>query len=157
MRVYFEWISGYSVGKLRKKAKNSRAAGGTTRPKPPSQRTLYDYIAKEEPPKKSSSVSQEASTSCPLTPGEDDEEKFFETARNNILELVRSHQLNELTNLFRMRDRLRFSNANLKRLYFFMQSEVVREFGAPLSPSLFPEELFEALDSQPSLDVNFEC
>lgn len=144
---------------MQRKPRNARGRGrgGANARYSPSQRTLFDYIKKPDTPV--SSASQPTySGSTPLTPADDEEEKFFETTRQMIQDLVARHQLNELANLFRMRDRLRFSNASLKRLYFIMQDEVAREFGAPLSPSLFPEEIFEDFgNSQASQNPAFEC
>lgn len=52
---------------------------------------------------------------------------------------------------------LQFTEGQLKRLYSSMQQEVVQEFGAPLSPSLFPDCIFKETpqnSSYGSLHIN---
>ena len=68
-----------------------------------------------------------------------------------MLELVRTHQLNEVITWFQMADefQVRFSPVDIRKIYDIVQSEVISLFGAPLASSLFPSFLFEDYSAIP--------
>lgn len=70
-----------------------------------------------------------------------DPEEQGERMKERISDLVKRHRLNELVNLFRMRDAMRLSIGEIRGLYRVMQDKVFSEFGAPLSPSLFDTDI----------------
>jgi hypothetical protein len=127
---------------------------------PPSQRTLFQYIAAPDdahgdPRRRASSLQMPSS---PLATNDDKtepEDDHFEIAKQKIIGLIQSHQLNEAVAMFRMRDRLRFSVRKIRQLYFAMQTEVVAEFGSRLAASLFPAEILGD-SSRPSEDSSME-
>jgi hypothetical protein len=137
--------------------KKSPARGKPRKPKPirllPSQRTLLDYVVKTDPnPMSSGVLSQTSVTSAgsqpPMDIGSEEEHiqneiDYFQETESRISHLVHAHQLNEIVALFQMRDQLRFSNDDLRRLYRLMQRQMVDEFGAPIASSLFSPELTE--------------
>lgn len=98
---------------------------------------MFDYIKTEEV-HSVSSASQPASLRSP-----DEETKTInklQEIKTTIMDLIEKNQLNEIVNTFVMQEQL-CSTRSLKSLYRMMQNEVVKKFGAPLSPSLFPETI----------------
>ncbi|KAI5542048.1 hypothetical protein TVAGG3_0061580 [Trichomonas vaginalis G3] len=115
------------------------------------QRTLFEYIEKPPEPE-------------PQIPIERHEEESFDEPEPNILEetkeklvnFVKIHQLNEILVYFQFPDHflLRFSLADIKSLYEAVQNEMINEFGAPLSPSLFPQHLWSDTEPPNSFQSN---
>lgn len=64
---------------------------------------------------------------------------------NKLISYVRKHQLNEILITFQLADRflLQFNTTEMKHFYDIVQKEMIDEFGAPLSPSLFPRLFVE--------------
>ena len=104
------------------------------------QKTLMDYYfekpkeIKPSPPKKEEEEIDE-----------EPEQNPFSEMETKLINLVKQHQLNEILINFQMADRflLQFSLSDMKYFYQIVQREMIEEFGAPLSPSLFPKNLFE--------------
>jgi hypothetical protein len=131
--------------------KNSpRTRGRRLSKLPPSQRTLLDYIQPFSSQSSLGSSARDISEPSVRSPSseEDPEVDHFRLMRTHIQELIAAHQLNALLDLFRMRDRLRFSDSDIRRLYYEAQTAVVAEFGAPLSPSLFPDHVVGVQESE---------
>ena len=103
------------------------------------QKTLMDYYGqkateqKPPPPKIEEEVPEEP------------EQNPYSEMEQKLISLVKKHQLNEVISNFQMADRflLHFSIAEMKYFYKVVQHEMIEEFGAPLSPSLFPRMLFD--------------
>jgi hypothetical protein len=128
----------------RTKAKAVRGRG--TRPAkpllPPAQRSLLDYIRPFLPAPSDSTDISSSQPGPPPTPSEEEPAvDHRRLAEREIADLVAAHQLNAVVDLFRMRDRLRFSDREIRRLYDEAQAAIEDEFGAPLSPSLFPPDV----------------
>ena len=82
---------------------------------------------------------------------EEPEQNPFSEMETKLISLVKAHQLNEILTYFQMADRflLQFSTNDMKYFYRIVQKEMIDEFGAPISPSLFPSILFDhSIDQQ---------
>lgn len=124
-----------------KSAGRGKARGKSKYVLPKSQRTLMDYIEKKEAPVISSASQPTSLTS--LTPeGISEEINRLQKIKTDILDLIERNRLNEVVNTFAMQDRLCCSVKDMKYLYRVTQEEIVKKFGAPLSPSLFPSDIF---------------
>ena len=90
----------------------------------------------EEEKKEEEEVSQKMS--------KDNEESLFETEANMLFEMVKEHKLNEIVVYFQ-KDimHIRMSIEDLRKLFQIIQKEVINEFGAPISLSLFPNYLLK--------------
>ena len=90
----------------------------------------------EEEKKEEEEVSQKMS--------KDIEESLFETEANMLFEMVKEHKLNEIVVYFQ-KDimHIRMSIEDLRKLFQIIQKEVINEFGAPISLSLFPNYLLK--------------
>ena len=83
------------------------------------------------------------------------EETAFEEQERILLSLVRDHKINEIIVFFGMDQfHIRIPLSDLRRLFCEVQNEVIREFGAPLSLSLFPEILFSNSQSDSIAESN---
>ena len=107
------------------------------------QKTLMDYYFQKPKEREPSPPKKEEEE---IT--EEPEQNPFSEMETKLINLVKQHQLNEILINFQMADRflLQFSLADMKYFYQVVQREMIEEFGAPLSPSLFPNNLFETHD-----------
>jgi hypothetical protein len=135
------------VNKSRSKKPERRQSKGKQFRNPPSQRSLLDYVVRSS----SCGVSESSLASSQQTraqsgneedeSGLEEQNREFESFKMKISDLVNCHKLNEIVALFHMRDRIRMSDEEMRKAYLAMQQEVVRIFGAPLSGSLFPDDI----------------
>ena len=122
---------------MRRKTTKKRGRG--KRKISPSQRTLYEFVESNDLISSENTQKSEIST----YPTSSMEDGLIGTEKY-ICDLVYNHRLNELVSFFSMADqqKMQFSDQQLKSLYATMQQEMISEFGAPLSPSLFPQCIF---------------
>lgn len=76
---------------------------------------------------------------------EDPSVNQFSEMEYKLKSLVQRHQLNEILTIFQMADQMQiqFNKDDMKYFYRLVQQEMINEFGAPLSPSLFPAIIFD--------------
>ena len=112
-----------------------RGKGGGLKP---GQRTLMDYLAPKEIKERPPSPPKKELTQ------EEQEPNAFAEMESKLIDYVKKHQLNEILITFQLADRLLipFSPVDMKHFYEVVQKEMIDEFGAPLSPSLF-SKLFD--------------
>lgn len=105
---------------------------------PESQPTLTQFVGNQN------EILPEYPNNTNSEDDDDNSNKLFDNIKKKLINLVKIHQLNEIIVIFKMADQmiLQFDRNEIKSLYSIVQNEMILEFGAPLSPSLFPSLIF---------------
>lgn len=111
------------------------------------QRKLSYYMPK--PPELAPQIPQPSPTEEQI---EDPGVNQFTEMEYKLKDLVRKHQLSEILTIFQMADQMQiqFNKDDMKYFYRMVQQEMINEFGAPLSPSLFPAIIFDQRNASSS-------
>ena len=105
----------------------------------PSQRTLFDFVEKKiKAENQPQEESQEFSDSS-------QDENIMIKYEKHLNELIQNHRLMEIVNFFQMGEQMQIqiTRIQMKHLYYSVQQQIVAEFGAPISQSLFPAFIFQ--------------
>ncbi|OHT08031.1 hypothetical protein TRFO_23664 [Tritrichomonas foetus] len=129
---------------LKGRGKKTRGRGKRKSTLPPTQRTLLEFIEQKDVVLTDKPLSVANSQPIFYEDSSSDEDHFI-LAEKHLTELIQAHQLQEIVSFFQMagQQQLQYNDKQLKSLYLSMQQEIMREFGAPLSPSLFPDCIFQ--------------
>lgn len=75
----------------------------------------------------------------------DFEESLFDSEANKLIEMAKEHKLNEIVVYFQTDlTQIRIPLKDLRKLFQIAQREVINEYGAQISLSLFPDYLYES-------------